>query len=296
MTADPRVSLFRALPAQLGEGILWHPVRQSLLWIDILGKAFFETQLENNNTRRMPLGEFIGALVPTADGGLLATLHRGVFRLDPESGAATPLALPADHDPAKLRFNDAKCDPQGRLWGGTIAFADTPGTAKLYRFDRDRSVHIMRTGVTVSNGLAWSADGRTLYYIDSPTRCVQAFDFDGETGALSRPRVALDLSGTPGFPDGCTIDTEDRLWVAHWDGARVTCWDPVKGKLIDTLHVPVARPSSCTFGGPRLDTLFICSAEDATSAATPAGVPRGGHVFCAQPGAQGRPAVCCELS
>jgi sugar lactone lactonase YvrE len=296
MTSDPRVSVFRAIPAKLGEGVLWHPVRQSLFWVDILGRTVFETRLDGDATRQLGLEQFVGALVPTADGGLVAALHRGIHRLDPETGATGLLATPADHDPELLRFNDAKCDPQGRLWGGTIAFADTPGTAKLYRVDPDRSVRVMRTGVTVSNGLAWSADGRTLYYIDSPTRCVQAFDFDGDTGAITRHRIALDLTSTPGFPDGCTIDTEGRLWIAHWDGARVTCWDPVKARLVDTLHVPVARPSSCTFGGPKLDTLFISSAADATTPAAAEGAPRGGYVFCADPGAQGRPADCCRIT
>ncbi len=295
MNSDSRVSLFRAIPAELGEGVMWHPVRQSLFWIDILGRAIFEARLDGVTTRRLALDQYVGAVVPTADGGLVAALHRGIYRLNPETGTTTPLATPAGHDSQLLRFNDAKCDPRGRLWAGTLAFAETPDTARLYRIDADRSVHVMRERVTISNGLAWSLDRRTLYYIDSPTRIVQAFDYDDETGAISRPRVALDLTSIPGCPDGCTIDTEGRLWIAHWDGARVTCWDPVRAQLIDTLYLPVPRVTSCTFGGPKLDRLFISSAADPETATAPEGAPRGGFVFCAQPGAQGRPADCCRI-
>jgi sugar lactone lactonase YvrE len=296
MNSDPRVSLFRAVPAELGEGVMWHPARQSLFWIDIMGRTVFEARPERDTTRRLRLDQYVGAVVPTADGGLVTALHRGIFRLDPDTGATTPLAAPADHDPQRLRFNDAKCDPRGRLWAGTMAFDFATGAARLFRCDADRSVHVVREQVTVSNGLAWSPDSRTLYYIDSPTRVVQAFDYDIETGAITRPRIALDLTTTPGVPDGCTIDTEGRLWIAHWDGARVTCWDPVRAKLIDTLHLPVPRVTSCTFGGPNLGTLFISSAADPETAVAPEGRPRGGFVFCAQPGAQGRPADCCRIA
>ena len=295
MASDSRVSVFRAIPAELGEGVMWHPSRQSLFWIDIMGRAVFETRLEAQTTRRLPLEQYVGAVIPTSDGGLVAALHEGIYRLDPDTGATNPLARPAGHNPKLVRFNDAKCDPRGRLWAGTLAFNNAPGAAQLYRIDADRSIQVMRESVTISNGLAWSPDLRTLYYIDSPTRVVQAFDYDIETGAVSRPRVALELTCIPGCPDGCTIDPEGRLWIAHWDGARVTCWDPVRAQLIDTLHLPVPRVTSCTFGGPKLDTLFISSAADPETAAAPAGSPRGGCVFGAEPGARGRPADCCEI-
>ena len=287
MNADPRLSLFRAVPATLGEGALWHPARQSLFWIDIPGKKVFETTLADAATRTRAVDRLIGAVAPTVDGGLLAMLQDGVHRLDLSTGRSTPFVYPAGHDATTVRFNDAKCDPQGRLWAGTMAIDESAGRGALYRIDADGSCRRMRSNVSVSNGLAWSPDHRTLYYIDSPTRTVQAFDYEAGTGEISRPRVAIDTSSVPGYPDGCTIDSEGNLWVAHWEGWCVSRWDPVRARLLDTLRVPVSQVTTCTFGGPGLDTLFITTAGNRLSDADRAAQPEAGFVFAASVEAKG---------
>lgn len=290
MTADPRVSRFRAAGCALGEGACWHPGRQSLLWVDILGRQVLEAALGDERTVVRPVPRLVGAVVPAQAGDLVVALQDGLHRLDPATGATRPFATAPGHDAATCRFNDAKCDPQGRLWAGTMALDEAPGRGALYCFSHDGGSRRWREGVSVSNGLAWSPDHRTLYYIDSPTRAVQAFDFDPATGALTRPRVAFSTAATPGFPDGCTIDAEGHLWIAFWDGACVARWDPVRGRRLETVRVPAARPTTCAFGGPRLDRLFITSASCRLSAAGRQAQPEAGHVFVAEVGATGVPA------
>jgi sugar lactone lactonase YvrE len=290
MNSDPRVSLFRSVPAVLGEGAIWHPTRQSLFWLDILGRKVFEASPGDDATRTRDVKQLIGAIVPTARGDLLVMLQDGIHRLDLATGQTTPFVCPAEHDPKVVRFNDAKCDPRGRLWAGTMALDESAGRGALYRITPEGKARRMREQVSISNGLAWSPDQRTLYYIDSPTRAVQAFDYEIETGELSRPRVAIDFSSQPGFPDGCTIDVDGNLWIAHWGGARVTRWDPVRAQLLDTVEVPVGQVTTCTFGGPQLDTLFITTAACQLSAAEKQEQPEAGFVFAAQVGARGLPA------
>jgi sugar lactone lactonase YvrE len=292
MLADSRVQLFRSIPSTLGEGALWHPTRQSLFWIDIPGQKIFETSSEPGApTRTLPVDQFIGAVVPTASGGLFAALRDGIYRVDLTTGAITLFARAREHDAAHFRFNDAKCDPSGRLWAGTLPLtADVRESAALYRFTAEGTCRLMLDRVTLSNGLAWSLDGCTLYHIDTPTRIVHAYDFSVETGEISRPRIALELGALPGFPDGCTLDAEGCLWVAHWGGARVTRWDPVRGRLLDTLHLPVSQVTTCTFGGPNLDTLYITTAGCDLTPEQKESEPAAGFVFAAKVGAFGVPA------
>ena len=285
MPYDPRVTVFRPIHAELGEGVMWHPSRQSLFWIDITGKTVFETKPGQGETRSFKLDQMVTALAPTAEGKLVAALHRGIYLLDPDTGVAVEHAVPKGLDFKTVRFNDGKCDPAGRFWAGTMP--DKANTGHLYRIDAKDSITAVRDSISCSNGLAWTADAKTMYYIDSHTRCVQAFNFDVETGRLSRRRIAIRFTEQDGLPDGCTIDTEDRLWIAHWGGSKITCWHPEPARLIDTLHLPVSQVTSCTFGGPNLDTLFITSASIGLNEAQKSAEPQAGFLFCAQTGARG---------
>ena len=291
MTPDPRVDVFRRIPCTLGEGALWHPERRSFWWVDIAAGEVLEARPEGDATRVLPVGDSPSALVPAAAGGLLVLRQSGLHRLDPDSGATTFLARPASHDPSYLRFNDAKCDPRGRLCAGSVALASRPGRARLYRFDPDRTIHTLRDQVSISNGLAWAPDGRTLYYIDSPTQVVQAFDYDLDSGAIGRPRVALDLRARPGVPDGCTIDAAGHLWIAHWGEGCVTHWDPVAARLLDTIRLPASQITNCALGGPRLDRLFITSAAIDLTEQQRRAEPSAGWVFQVDVETPGTPAV-----
>ena len=284
MARFANVEVSQPVRARLGEGPCWHEARQTLWWIDILGQKLFESDLSLDAPRTIDLPQMVGAIAETASGGLIAALRDGIYLVDPQSGATSPYASVSGHDPQQFRFNDGKVDPQGRFWAGTLSLNDRPGLSHLYRITKDRTVTPMRDGVSVSNGIAWAADGRTMYYIDSPTRMVQAFDFDGVTGALRSPRVAIQLTESDGYPDGCCMDVDGCLWVAHWGGAKVTRWDPLLGRLLSTISVPVSNVTSCAFGGPRRDQLFITTAVDEAKGASE---PEAGFVFRIDVGTSG---------
>ena len=284
MTRSNKVEVFQAIRAQLGEGPCWHEARQTLWWIDILGQKYFESDLSGRPPRVLESTQMIGAVAPTTSRRLIAALHDGIYLVDPETGSTELYARVPGHDDKQFRFNDAKVDPQGRFWAGTLALDGRTGQSRLYRICGDSSVTAVRDAVSVSNGLAWSPDGRTMYYIDSPTRVIQAFAFDLENGAISSPRVVIALSESDGWPDGCCMDVEGCLWVAHWGGGKITRWNPVSGQLVDTVRLPVANVTSCAFGGPRRDQLFVTTAVNPKSS-TPE--PEAGFVFRIDPGTVG---------
>ncbi|MCA9977634.1 MAG: SMP-30/gluconolactonase/LRE family protein, partial [Anaerolineales bacterium] len=185
------------------------------------------------------------------------------------------------------RFNGGYCDGDGRFWAGTMALTMEDGAGALYRLDADLSVHTMLSGVTISNGMAWSQDQRTLYYIDTPTRTVTAFDFTAETGEIGNGRVALTIPATMGYPDGMTIDRDGKLWIAHYDGGCVRRWDPETGNVLATIPLPVSKVTACTFGGPNLDRLYITTASQEMSDEQKAAEPLAGSLFVAQTPYQG---------
>jgi sugar lactone lactonase YvrE len=284
MTHFSRLEIFHAIPTRLGEGVCWHPARQTVWWIDILGRRFYEAPPGGGPPRVLECAQMIGAVAPTRTGGLVAALHEGIYLVDPDSGAMSPCAAPADHDAGNFRFNDGKVDPAGRFWAGTMALDQRPGQSRLFRFGADRTVAVLREGVSVSNGIAWSPDNRTMYYIDSPTRTVQAFAFDLEHGTIGPPRVAIRFADTDGYPDGCTLDAEGHLWIAHWGAAKVTRWDMRAERLLETISLPVRNVTSCAFGGAQLNQLFITTAKDEKSAVVE---PEAGYIFRLDPGTTG---------
>jgi len=199
------------------------------------------------------------------DGRLLLAIEDALWVLDPaRSGAPWRWLMLPDADP-EARFNDGKCDPQGRFWVGTMRYDTANGGGRLYRLDTDGSIEPMLDKVTISNGLAWSADGRTMFYVDTPTRRIDAFDFSPD-GALHNRRVAVDLADEEGSPDGMTIDDQDHLWVAMWGGSAILRCRPASatqaGQVVERIAMPVRQPTSCTFGGTQFADLFVTSAAD----------------------------------
>ena len=190
-----------------------------------------------------------------------------------------------------LRFNDGKCDPAGRFWVGTFDLEQKPHAGTLYRLDPDGSLHVMLRGITNSNGIAWSLDKKLMYYIDTPTLTVQAFDYDHATGAIANPRVIIRIPEGAGFPDGMTIDAEGKLWVALWGGGAVHRYHPATGALLQAVAVPAPYTSSCAFGGPDLKTLYITTARGGLSPEQLEEFPESGNVFAVEPGVAGVPAL-----
>lgn len=267
--------------ASLGEGALWHDNR--LLWVDIEGGTFNRFDPVTGKNERWAVGQRVGTAVPRACGGYILGVHHGVGIFDTCTGQLKIVVDPAGAR-AELRCNDGKCDPRGRLFVGTMGLAKPRCPGALYRIDPDWRVTAVVEGTGTSNGLAWSHDLRTMFYIDTPTREVSAFDYDVDTGAISGRRTVVRLHDEePGRPDGMAIDAEGRLWVALYDGGGVVCCDPRTGSVLARVHVPARKTTSCAFGGTDLGTLFITTAAES-------GVEHSGGIFAVSPGARGVPA------
>lgn len=276
--------------AQLGEGALWDARRGLLYWVDIEGFLVHVYDPATGKGRALPVHEHVGCVAPREGGGLVVALRRGLATLDPETGALELRAIPPGHVP-EVRFNDGRTDPEGRLWAGTMDFSFRPGAASLWRLDRDWSLNLMLQGVTISNGLAWSLDASTLYYIDTPTRTVAAFDYDRARGTITGRRLAIEVPAAMGSPDGMTIDAEGRLWIAQWDGGSVGRWDPTSGRLLERISLPARRVTSCAFGGPGLEDLYVTTARTGLDPRSLAEEPLAGGLFRVRPGVAGVPSV-----
>ena len=238
-----------------GEGPVWHHDR--LFHVDIEGHAIVAHDPDGAPETIWNLGRRVGFVVPRRNGGFIAGGDDGIFFFDPISGATEPIAHP-EADKPDNRFNDGKCSPDGRLFAGTISLAKTKGDARLYRLDADLSLATAYGPVTNSNGLAWSSDGKTLHYIDTPTRAVLAFDYETETGDLLNPRVAFSTEGLcDASPDGMAADAEGMLWIAFCHGGCVLRIDPRTGRAIARIDVPALETTSVAFGGPGLRHLYI---------------------------------------
>lgn len=274
----------------LGEGPTWCPRSRKLFWVDIEGYTVHIYDPAARRDRAINVGEYVGALAVRQAGGLVVALKSGFVALDLDTEEITPIADAESHLPGN-RFNDGKCDPAGRFWAGTLALDEDNGEGKgnLYCLHADGRVELKVPGVWISNGLAWTRDRRTMYYVDSPHRTVTAYDYDEVTGAIANPRVAIEVPLGMGYPDGMAIDAEDKLWIAHWDGAQVVRWDPQTAEPLASIQLPVTRPTSCVFGGEDFSTLYITSASTRLSAEKLATQPLAGSLFSCRPGVAGLP-------
>jgi sugar lactone lactonase YvrE len=276
----------------LGEGARWDPRRGELLHVDILEGRVFRDRVADDGAlvpvRRYQVPGTVGAIAPVegADGWILAT-GRGVVYLS-LAGALLPLA--PQLSPPGTRMNDAACDPQGRLWAGTVADGARPGGAALYRFDTNGRAELVLDGLTISNGLGWSLDGRTMYLIDSGPRVVHAFKFDAERGLISDGQVLISVPEEVGSPDGMTVDAAGDLWVAVYGGGRVQRYSP-SGELREEFRVPAVESTCCAFAGPKLNRLYITTATEHWTDEQRRADPRAGLVYRVDTDAVGRPAA-----
>lgn len=283
---EPDLDLVLPAGAFLGEGPVWVDSAEALLWVDILAPAVHLSNPATHQTRTTKIGELVGAVVPRRRGGYVAATQSGFRGLDLASGAMTEIATPPDM--TGRRFNDAKCDPAGRLWAGTLALDASPGQGVLYRLGADGVLTAMDRGFDVCNGMGWSPDATTFYLADSGARCIYAYDFESGEGAIDSRRVLVQFDVSEGAPDGLAIDAEGCLWVAMWDGWAVRRYRP-DGTHDRTVAMPVPRPTSCAFGGPDGRTLFITSARIRLSATQLAASPQSGGVFALATDVAGAP-------
>lgn len=272
--------------ALLGEGPLWDDRRGLLYWVDIEAGSVHSYDPVSGEDNVVDLGRRVGCLALRASGGLLAGVEGGIGALKLPSGEFRLLANPEAERP-RNRFNDGKCGPAGRFWAGTMSMDREEGAGSLYCLEPDLSIRRVLSGVTTSNGLAWSKDARIVYYIDTRTRAVSAFDFDPEAGTLANRRELIRVPDELGRPDGMCIDAQGLLWIAMFGGGRITRWQPRDGSLAAEFAVPAPRVTSCCFGGPNLETLYITTARFGLSDAELEQYPLSGGLFRLVPGVRG---------
>ncbi|MDQ3522439.1 MAG: SMP-30/gluconolactonase/LRE family protein [Gemmatimonadota bacterium] len=275
-----------AARARLGEGPTWNDTTQSLCWVDILNHRVHQFRPESGENRSYQVGDVVGCAVPTRGNSLLLALRHDLAMLDLASGEVRHL-LAVEPDKPKNRLNDGKCDPRGRFWIGSMR-EEEAGHGSLYRYDPDGSLHVMETGLGISNGLGWSPDESTFYLTDSPAQTIYAYNFDAAAGSISNQRVFVDLSGEDFFPDGLTVDSEGCIWSAQWAGACVIRFAP-SGRELLRVPVPVKQPTSCVFGGPGLKQLYITSASVGLSQQEIEEYFFSGDLFCLSTGVAGLP-------
>jgi sugar lactone lactonase YvrE len=242
--------------ARLGECPVWDAERGLLSWVDVYNHRVHQFSPATGRDRYFEAGDAVTALALTADARLLVALRDRLALLDPDSGEIEELYR-FDLGHADTRLNDGKCDARGRFWVGSIS--TNPGEAALYRYDPDGSIRVMETGLTISNGLGWSPDGKWFYLTDSPKRVIYAYRFDLESGSISDRRVLVDLTGETVEPDGLAVDGAGHLWSALWNGWGLVCFDS-EGRELERKRLPVQRPTSLTFGGAALTDLYVTSA------------------------------------
>ena len=288
VSSVPVECVFRA-EAIVGESPLWSPRERVLYWVDITGQILhrFDPRTATEDTFIFP--QPVTAIGLRKKGGLVLTLRKDFAFFNPDTGDLEILSDPEEDKPYD-RFNDAKCDRQGRFWAGTMD--DVKWNApmgSLYRLDPDTKVNCMQTGVICANGLGWSPDDSVFYFTESFRYGIYAYDFDPILGIISNRRLFASLDrDSDGFPDGLTVDAEGFVWSVHNAVGRVVRYTPA-GTVDMVIELPVPRPTSCIFGGEELDVLYVTSARETMTPEQIARFPLSGSLFAIRPGVRGLP-------
>jgi sugar lactone lactonase YvrE len=268
------------LPSQcfLGEGPLWIAKLRSFFWVDIEKGNLYRYQLATEKLEIRHFPHRLAVVLEGQNGKLILGLDRKLVRYDWETEQLEELCS-VEEDLSLNRFNDGKVDPNGRIWIGTLSTLFTEGAGSLYRIDAKLKPDVKLKNLTISNGMAWTADQQTFYFIDTPTKKIQEFAFDPETGGIEFRRIAVEIPEGFGFPDGMCLDQEGMLWVAQYAGSGVYRWNPKTGKLLEKIELPVPHITSCCFGGENLDVLLITTAQENLSTEELEKYPQSGDVF-----------------
>ena len=261
----------------LGEGPVWCPDEKALYWVDIKGKSINRFTPASGEVETWPVDEEPGSLALRRGGGLMVAFYGGFRTYDLASGAIETVHEIEAEMPG-TRLNDGRCDRQGRFWAGTMDDTYAEPCGSLYRLDADLGYSVQETGINTSNSTAFSPDGRTLYYCDTPENEIWAYDLDTESGNISNRRVFVSTRHLEGEPDGSTVDAEGYLWNAMWGGACLVRWAP-DGSFDRKIDLPVHNPTCPMFGGDGLDIIYVTSARAELSDAELAEKPLAGNVF-----------------
>ncbi len=268
--------------ATLGESPAWDAKTQTLYWIDVL-----ERRVYAGRKPILQLGHYVGCLAPRKHGGLVIAQRSGIWTLDSDMKRLHKLTTPP-REFRHNRFNDGKCDPRGRFVAGTMDHNEKEASGALYSVTPAGNISRLLKGLRISNGMAWSPDGKTMYFTDTPTRQIRAFDYDLKTGQIANPRVIIHFEQTFGFPAGMTTDTDGNLWIAMWGGARVSQWRP-DGTLLAQFGVPALNVTSCVFGGPAMNELFVTTAMVGMDKTGFKRFPQAGAIFHMETNVTGMP-------
>jgi len=272
-------------PSELGESPVWLDDRAEFAWVDIQRGLIELLAVASGRVRTIPVGEMIGSIAPTRSGDLVAAVATGFVLVDLGTGRVRRLAALERTDPT-IRMNDGKADPWGRFWAGTMGIDKRPDAGALYCLEPDLRLSVALDPVTISNGLDWSADRRSMFYVDTPTQRVDRFDLEADGLGLRNRRTFATQALADGSPDGLTLDTAGGLWLALWGGFAVTGYGP-SGEVEARIALPASHVTSCTFGGPDLGDLYITTAFAELTEAERAAQPLAGRAFRCRPGVLG---------
>lgn len=273
--------------ASLGECALWSVEDSALYWVDINAPAINRFDPATGSNVAMPMPESVGSFALRKGGGFVAALRGGVWLVD-QDGRLERKVADAPYDPAHHRFNDGRCDRQGRFYVGSMNENRDASSAALYRLDPDLSFTQVLEDMTISNGLAFSPDGRVMYHADTPTHVVKAFDYDPDTAAMTQRREFIRFTGETDRPDGATVDAEGCYWSAFFRGGKVVRISP-QGRLVAEYPVPAMCPTMCALGGPRMTTLFVTSARVNRAEEELIRLPQSGSIFALEVDVPGVP-------
>lgn len=275
--------------AILGEGPVWDEIEEQLYWVDILSGTLFKYDPNKKTNTGYDVGEHLGAIALRKEGGLVMAMQTGFSFFDFEKQKVTNITDPESHLSGN-RFNDGKCDPSGRFWAGTLAYNLDEGAGNLYCLDSNLSAELKLQGLTIPNGMAWNKQRNKFFFIDTPARKIYSFDYENDSGEISNRKIVRSIDNSEGYPDGMTIDEEDGLWIALYGGGKVIRIDPSNGKTLFEVRLPVPQVTSCTFGGPKLDELYITTCRENMSEQEIEQAPLSGSLFKAELPFKGMPA------
>ena len=280
MNAHPEVEITVVTDhkCQVGDSPVWDAVGRRLYWVDSLRAAVHQFDPESGRLHTFQVGEIIGSIALRERGGIVAALASGFAFLDIEAENVEHIHDPEAGLPGN-RFAGGACDAEGRFWAGTTSVTDSRGAGTLYMLQRDGRAQRRLTGISNPRGLAWSTDNKRLYFLDTPTFEVIAFDYHAASGVIHNPRIALQIAPDMGAPGGIAIDADGMLWIAHWDGGQLSRWDPLKAKLLNKILLPVSRLTGCTFGGGGLNEILVSTARTGLSEQAIADQPLAGSLF-----------------
>lgn len=287
-----RPELLLDVRADLGEGPIWHPERKAVSWVEIYDRRVNWLGLDGAAGASVDVGRRVGAAVPAADGTLALATDEGFARVDADGEYSLLAAV--EESVEDWFMNDGKCDALGRFWAGTVGVDErglaADGAGALYCLDPDRRLRRILEGVSLSNGMDWSPDDGTFYFIDSRSGGIDAFEYDLALGALTSRRRVVELGFPPevGFADGMCVDADGGLWTAIWGTGEVRRYTPA-GELDTIVNLPVTQPTSCVFAGDTLDVLVVTTARRGLPVEELERQPHAGSVFCVSPGSTGLP-------